>query len=378
MKYRILMMAALGCAPLVAACSTDAETADAQYNTSLIEDGVYTVGDADHDDLDVSGNQIFAVDRWGRTSLEIFDLSSRELTKTIPSNPDFPPIEMEELDERFDDYVFEPRFEMQGVQVDEGGEIVVWGIRDEHFTLSDMGFRPVPPQRNSFVIQGLSPDGETVTWSMSLDLRGADASVQIQKMTAFVEGDTIAVTYSQLGGDSFVATLPRPDGHETYQLAEVSSIDIPVAPIATLERLRTPRGIAAGPDGGFLVASSEGLSAFEADGLSLIAEMSFDQDFYLMDVRTVGNRAYVADLNGYLHVVSLADGEILNRVELDVEGRSIDIEGNKIIIADTEAFQVLDIDSLPEPVAPAPIDEEEDEPVEEEESGGFCWGWWCF
>lgn len=380
MKYRLMMLAALACAPLVAACGTDAETADAQYNTSLIEDGVYTIGDADYDDVDVAGDKIFAVDGWGRTSIAVFDLATRELETTIAANPDFPPIVMEELDEDFDHYVFNPRFEMQGVQVDDGDEVFVWGIRDEHFTLSDMGIGPLPPWRKSFVIQSLSPDGSSVNWSMSLDLRGANEGVQIQKMTAFVEGDTIAVTYSQLNGDSFVATLPRPDGHETYQLAELSRIDMPVAPIATLERIRTPRGIGAGPDGGFVVASSEGVSTF-ADDLNLIAEMSFDQDFYLMDVRTVGNRAYVADLYGYLHVVSLENGEVLNSVALEIEGRSIDIEGKKLIIADTEAFQVLDIDNLPEPVEPTPVDdEEEEEPVEDEEdeSSGFCWGWWCW
>jgi len=381
MKYRMLMIAGLACAPLVAACSTDAaETADAQYNTEVIAAGVYEVGDADHDDLDVAAGQIYAVNGWGRTSVEVFDLETRQLKASFDANPDFPPIAFEELPSQFDDYVFEPRFEMQGVQVDEGSEIVVFGVRNEHFTISDGGIGPLPPRRESFVVQGLSEDGSEVNWSLSLDLRGADQNnVQIPSLSAFVEGDTIAITYSQLDGPRFVVTVPRPDGHETYQLVERDDIDLPAAPLTYLSSdIRTPRGVGASSDGKFLIAASDGLFVADDGGAERILDMPFGDDFYLTDVRAKDGHAYVADLYGYLHVVDANDGTLISTIELEVEGRSIDIEGNKLIIADTEAFQVLDIDDLPQPVQPID-DGGEDTDIDDtdDDGGGWCWFWWC-
>lgn len=383
------MMGALVGAPMLTACATtdDIGTTDPQYNTSLIEDGVYTLEGERHWDVDVAGNEIYAVNPTGRTSLDVFDLATREFVRSIPANPDYPPVEMDDLGEAFEDYVFNPRFQLEGVQADPArDDIIVWGERDEHFTLSDGGFLPLPPMRKSFVIQSLSPDGAEVNWSLSFDLRGAYRSASVPTLSVYVQEGTIALAYSQSNGPSFVATYPEPEeGHQTLQLIEDESVALPVAEYASREDVEVIRGLGSGlDDGAFTVAASDGLFSLDG-GLQSLAKMTFADDFYVMDARTVGDAVYAVDLNGYLYQVSAADGSLRNTYPLEVEGRSIDVEGSKLIIADIEAFQVLDLEDLPEPLAPAPADDDADDDEtlpsddddDDDDAGGWCWWWWC-
>jgi hypothetical protein len=299
-------------------------------------------GEATYWDVAVSDSHAYLVDgRLGVNQIQVVDLSTLEIVDRWDAIDDRPavPAGEQDADDRSD-------LELHGVQVLDDGQVVVFGRRDDAYAINpvDDFLGGGSHWQFSFVVQGLSADGTTAEWSLALDLRGAvsptSSIIQKETMQAFVDGDTIAITFSHLNQPDRVFTIPRPTGHEMYQLVDWGGVDIPVAPITPLATVDVPRGIAPAGDGSYLVTGADGLFRVTADGAELLAD---GEDGYFRDLRVQDGMAFVADYGFGLRVLSASSGAEVGAVELDHYDTGLDILGQQVVVGAETGMTVIDI-----------------------------------
>ena len=271
---------------IAAGCHAGGPTTGSDSHASTaIATGFHTIDeDASYFDVAASDDHAFLVDgTLGDNEVEVVSLDTLEVVDRYEAIDDLPPVPASEQDdEHRSDLV------LDGVQVLDDGQVVVFGRRDDAYPIDivDDFLGQGSRWQFSFVVQGLSSDGSTAEWSLGLDLRGAvdpsSSIVQKESMSAFVTDETIAITFSHMHQPDLVFTVPRPDGHEMYQLVERDGVDLPVAPITMLGQVETPRDIVSLDGGAYLVTGSEGLFRVTSGGAENIAPgLSFDEGYYL-------------------------------------------------------------------------------------------------
>lgn len=366
------------------ACHGDAPTTASDSHASTeIATGFHLIDeDASYFDVAASETHAFVVDgTLGENELDVVSLDTLEVVDRWTAIDDLPPVPASEQDDEH-----RSDLELAGVQVLEDGQVVVFGRRDDAYPVDivDDFLGQGSRWQFSFVVQGLSSDGSTAEWSLGLDLRGAvapsSALVQRESMNAHVTGDTIAITFSHISQPDLVFTIPRPDGHEMYQLVERDGVDLPVAPITMLGHVETPRDIVALEDGAFLVTGSEGLFRVTESGADNLAPgLSFDEGYYLTELRVVDDLAIVADHSFGLQILSARSGALVDSVELDHDERGLEVTDGQVIVGSETGMTVLDI-AWEAPIDGGSDDDEPDDdggvPDEPEEDCGWSWTFW--
>ena len=371
---------------LLVGCHADGPTiASDSHASTEIATGFHTIDDdARYFDIAASDDYALLLDgTLGENEVEVVSLDTLQVVDRWPAIDDLPPVPASEQDDEH-----RSDLELSGVQVLEDGQVVVFGRRDDAYPIDivDDFLGQGSHWQFSFVVQGLSSDGSTAEWSLGLDLRGAvdpsSSIVQKESMNAHVTDDVIAITFSHMHQPDLVFTVPRPDGHELYQLVERDGVDLPVAPITLLGHVETPRDIVSLDDGAYLVTGSDGLFRVTSDGASNIApSMSFDDGYFLTQLRVANDLAIVADHGFGLQIVSATSGALVDSVELDHFERGLEVTASQVLVGADTGMTVLDI------AWEAPIDDggdapdgggdapDDGEPEPEEDCG---WSWTFF
>ncbi|MEZ4443056.1 MAG: hypothetical protein R3B72_28430 [Polyangiaceae bacterium] len=338
---------------LLAACNQGPELGVGAPQHLTVDTGYHTIqSDADrpYSAIAVDGEARRAYLGRGIRGIDVVDLGSMQVVDQITDLPG-------------DDW----RLDIQGIDV-EGGELIVWGQRDDRPPVDASDLFESPPWEASFVVMGLSEDGSEALWSVELDLRDAvledSAFVQLPNVDAQVSGDTITVSFSHINQPDRLFRFDRPAFQASYDMLDA---DIPgVLDYSTVDYAK---GIWPRESGeGLLVAAASRVWQVTSDEAT-----PFSEDVsYAVDVREQDGLVYVADHDTGLRVFDAATATPIATLEVDDYIEDIDLADGYVFLAGREgifvAEQIWSAGDLPAP-EPPPVD---DDPVDDP---GCSWGW---